>query len=50
MPRQFSPRLEVGQEYPVSSSGALRKFMGRGVPVINSSGMRWGYDLLGEPV
>ena len=40
MPRQFSPRPEMVQEYPVSHSGALRKFMGRGVPVFNSSGMR----------
>ena len=42
MPRQFSPRPEMGQENPVSQSGALRKFMNCGVPV-NSSFKTGGY-------
>ena len=57
MPRQFSPRPEMGQEYPVSQSGALRKFMGCGVPVNSSfktggyyQSTYIGYNFYGEPI
>ena len=43
LPRQYPTRPGRGRGYPVSQSGALRQYMGRGVPIFNPLTMGGSY-------